>query len=312
MKKSILLLGLAALTAISFTSCEKENKPGTPEILATPVVTYEITDETTLTFSWSPVENATGYIYEYDKVQHEIAETSFSLTDLKPGTYEVRVKAIGENNAQSNWGDAKGGLVKPEVLKWLGTYTVKSSQTLSWSINSDNTTTMNLEDNPMDLTLEVAANTVDLDYVFIYGFSGIDPNVYLQAEVDENSIYLMGGVAVSDQAQNGYYPTWLNWGHIKNLTTGEEYDSPFGGEFAAYVWTMGEDGSITSRNTENTVSTNPDEYYTIFHLGLYNFNPNSGAFAIFEESVNPSPAGTLSDFVKTSTDENIADYIFTE
>ena len=171
---------------------------------------------------------------------------------------------------------------------------------------------LNLEDNPMDLTLEVAANTVDLDYVFIYGFSGIDPNVYLQAEVDENSISLMGGVAVSDQAQNGYYPTWLNWGHIRNLTTGEEYDSPFGGEFAAYVWTMGEDGSITSRNTENTVSTNPDEYYTIFHLGLYNFNPNAGSFAIFEESVNPSPAGTLSDFVKTSTDENVADYIFTE
>lgn len=93
------------LLAFALTSCDKdENTDSKASKLSAPVlnVTEQLSDG--FTVSWQAVENASGYSYVFgSEAEKSTTATSVSFTDLEPGTYTVKVKAM---STSTDWTDS--------------------------------------------------------------------------------------------------------------------------------------------------------------------------------------------------------------
>ena len=94
----ILALGILTLCALLVTSCSsgKLPEPGGFKL-----------DETTLTLSWNKVKGAMSYIVQVEGEERErtTRTNSLSLEYLEAGTYEIKVKTVGDGieTKDSNW-----------------------------------------------------------------------------------------------------------------------------------------------------------------------------------------------------------------
>jgi hypothetical protein len=108
MKNMVKWLGVIALVAVigfTFVACgESGGSSGNPQPLAVPS-NLQI-DGTTLT--WDAVNNANGYLVDIDSTEYLADTNSYSILTLTtPGTYTIKVKAIGDGMAftDSGWSD---------------------------------------------------------------------------------------------------------------------------------------------------------------------------------------------------------------
>lgn len=93
--KSSLFICAAALT-FAFVSCENKNLQNPePEKLASPTLSITEQTEDSFTVSWTGIDNAAGYTYALqDETEQTTTNTSVVYSELEPGTYTFKVKAI--------------------------------------------------------------------------------------------------------------------------------------------------------------------------------------------------------------------------
>lgn len=95
--KKILFGAMIAMMASVVISCEK--KPQEPEAvkLATPSLSVSNQTESSFTVTWSAVSNAASYVYVFNGgSETSTGELSVDFTELEAGSYEVKVKAVGD------------------------------------------------------------------------------------------------------------------------------------------------------------------------------------------------------------------------
>lgn len=100
---------------------EEPETPATPTKLEMSTVSCTAQTETSLTFSWSAVANASGYEVYFDSVSKgTVNTTSYTATGLTAGTsHTIAVKAVGTGNyttsdAKTVTGTTKSASVEPE------------------------------------------------------------------------------------------------------------------------------------------------------------------------------------------------------
>lgn len=105
MQNKLFTLLCTGLLVFALTSCDKdENTDSKASKLSAPVlnVTEQLSDG--FTVSWQAVENASGYSYVFgSEAEKSTTATSVSFTDLEPGTYTVKVKAM---STSTDWTDS--------------------------------------------------------------------------------------------------------------------------------------------------------------------------------------------------------------
>ena len=89
------------------TGCK--NRLSTPTNLAI--------DQTSLTLTWDEVENATNYVIQVDDKSYVSSKTSYSLSKIEAGEYEIKVKACDGTNAykDSKWSKEIDFTKEPET-----------------------------------------------------------------------------------------------------------------------------------------------------------------------------------------------------
>lgn len=95
--KKILFGAMIAMMASVVISCEK--KPQEPEAvkLATPSLSVSNQTDSSFTVTWSAVSNAASYVYVFNGgSETSTGDLSVDFTELEAGSYEVKVKAIGD------------------------------------------------------------------------------------------------------------------------------------------------------------------------------------------------------------------------
>jgi len=95
--RSIAIIALVAVIGFSMTACEDDTTPkGKTEVdLAVPVLTI---NQGTKTASWAAVTNANaanGYTIKIGATETQVTGTSYSLSSLAIGTYQISVKTNG-------------------------------------------------------------------------------------------------------------------------------------------------------------------------------------------------------------------------
>lgn len=94
--KKILFGAMIAMMASVVISCEEKPQPEAVQ-LATPSLSVSNQTESSFTVTWSAVENAASYSYVFNGgSETSTSELSVNFAELEAGSYEVKVKAIGD------------------------------------------------------------------------------------------------------------------------------------------------------------------------------------------------------------------------
>lgn len=107
-KMKIFFTGCLCLLMITLSGCDNEDMP-TPTNLS-----VDISNEL---LSWDHVENATGYIVDYESGQSStLMYNQFSLADLAAGEYVLKVKSLGDSDLDdSSWSEEVVYVKSPET-----------------------------------------------------------------------------------------------------------------------------------------------------------------------------------------------------
>lgn len=82
-------------TALCAVSCEEKEPEVQPVQLEAPALTIVNSTSSSFTIGWEAVENASSYVYTLNGQQEETtSELSVAYTDLTPGEYVLKVKAV--------------------------------------------------------------------------------------------------------------------------------------------------------------------------------------------------------------------------
>ena len=102
MRTTIFTAVCTFLAAMTLISCEKVVEE--PQ-LESPVLSIVETGPTHFVIGWEPVDGATEYICAItDGPERPVVDCSVTYTGMVPGTYNVRVKAVGKGYEDSPWG----------------------------------------------------------------------------------------------------------------------------------------------------------------------------------------------------------------
>ena len=281
--KKILLTMAAAMMSLVFVSCEKEDQktptPPTPETsqLQKPSVSASV-EGTTVTVSWNSVENAVSYTYSIQSTQETIQTTQVVFEEVPAGSYEIKVKADGDNTnyTDSEWAiatfvvEGQGGgddvQMNPALEPFIGTFTLNFATSMGWEDAGDGYVSPVNRNTPVSQDIEVVFYNGDGatgNEVIIYGFSALDaffesPAPMLAEWSEENqALLLVAGQELGDDG-SGAMMTWL-----PVCTIGDQF-SPVTGQFVAYA-IFAEDMSSFS----NTVELSDGSEATVFSLDIY-------------------------------------------
>ena len=99
-----LFYSIMCLAAMAFAvSCSENGKEDEGTKLAAPVLGEATTTETSFTIAWQAVEGAVNYTYMVNgENPTDLSELTVTVSDLKPGTYNFRVRANAEDATLSS------------------------------------------------------------------------------------------------------------------------------------------------------------------------------------------------------------------
>lgn len=129
MKKFFSIMMIAA-AAFGFAACQ-ENTPGTPDDggndnqgggtkqLEAPVLAISETTDYGFTVAWEAVENADSYTVNLKGKNFNTTETSYTFDNLNAGTYDVRVKAVGEGYKDSAFATISATVAGATTVDWF-------------------------------------------------------------------------------------------------------------------------------------------------------------------------------------------------
>ena len=114
----LLLLLLVGLSIIACNSNKTNKTPKTPPVTPVKLTTPANLQITGTTLTWNQVTNASGYKVDIGGILKDTTSASYSLYDLPPGTYQIKVMAKGNGTAytDSDWSAAREYKFEPIVL----------------------------------------------------------------------------------------------------------------------------------------------------------------------------------------------------
>ena len=168
--------GSASQKAVSIYKRQGTGSAPLPKLTA-PVVTAELNDDQTgINVSWEAVANATSYVISGIGDDVETTETSYSFTELAPGTYTVSVKAVADGYRSATGTatavtvpsaeDDEVGESVTETLEIKATAGVLASDSGSISWTGTNFTCTNIKGS-------TAIRTTDSDHFRVYANSSL-------------------------------------------------------------------------------------------------------------------------------------------
>lgn len=128
MKKFFSVMMIAA-AAFGFAACQET--PGTPDDggndnqgggtkqLEAPVLAISETTDYGFTVAWEAVENADSYTVNLKGKNYNTVETSYTFDNLNAGTYDVRVKAVGEGYKDSAFATISATVAGATTVDWF-------------------------------------------------------------------------------------------------------------------------------------------------------------------------------------------------
>lgn len=168
---------------------------------------------------------------------------------VSPSTqYDMVIVAVNENGEEQLIREnvateaASEGYMPPEYEPWLGSWTLETTQTMSWG-NNPETGLMGVyfEDIPMAMNVNIEFDQVSGELVMtglsVSGESNLSQKIRTLCDVDEDgNLCLLAGAAVGTYQQ--YDLLWLGIGVLEDGTA-----SPLsGGEYTAYTMIPDSDG----------------------------------------------------------------------
>ncbi len=127
MKKFFSMM-MIAVAAFGFASCEQtpadDNNQqgggeGTKTKLETPVLEVAEVEDYGFTIQWNAVEGADSYTVNLKGKNYSTTETSYKFDNLNAGTYDVRVKAVGEGYQDSSFASVSVTLSGATTVDWF-------------------------------------------------------------------------------------------------------------------------------------------------------------------------------------------------
>lgn len=130
MKRTIFIFAALAVLSSVMLSCEKtkpvnpgdDDNPDNPKAakLETPVLTVSEITGNSITVTWGAIENAAGYESEINGTKSIPEGTSATFTDLVPGEYTIKVRAMSgdtEKYTDSEWAQTKATIEAGEQIR---------------------------------------------------------------------------------------------------------------------------------------------------------------------------------------------------
>lgn len=185
---------------------------------------------------------------------------------LEPNTeYEVMTYATHNSGATKLLRDkattAEVPELDPDAEKWLGEWTVTSTQTLVWAIDGQYLAP-EVTDEPMTFDVRIEANEENLSQLLVWGWChALSEDVPALAQLDENkNLAMMNLVQVGNADDQGFVPTWCAVANTEkgvNLITGD---------FAPYTFAL--DGE-TAESTAYEGELNDGSTFKVVNFEIY-------------------------------------------
>lgn len=128
MKKFFSMM-MIAVAAFGFASCEQtpaddDNNQqgggdGTKTKLETPVLEVVDVEDYGFTVKWNAIDGADSYTVNLKGKNYSTTETSYKFDNLNAGTYDVRVKAVGEGYQDSSFASVSVTLSGATTVDWF-------------------------------------------------------------------------------------------------------------------------------------------------------------------------------------------------
>lgn len=284
--------------------------------LDVPVPEFGTPDGTSVTVSWTAVENAASYTYVFNNgSETSVSETSVTV-ELVEGNNTFRVKAVPENGSteyvESDWSETieytYGVAPQGGIESWYGTYTVTSS----YGISASGTTgvTINRVDEPVTFEFTISEypyNEPGSEYTYAYitgwsrwasagieGWQGESMSGLVQMSSDGSQLYFLTDVSVGTLSENSNGEpidgVWLTMGYAEG--------------YGYTTITRTGYGLIFTKNGDNyTLETPPDSELsdgTVFSFETVEIFGSDEYYTYFFNLPYTMPAGEFT-LVKTSS-----------
>lgn len=127
MKKFFSMM-MIAVAAFGLASCEQtpadddnnqQGGGGTKTKLETPVLEVVDVEDYGFTVNWNAIEGADSYTVNLKGKNYSTTETSYKFDNLNAGTYDVRVKAVGEGYQDSSFASVSVTLSGATTVDWF-------------------------------------------------------------------------------------------------------------------------------------------------------------------------------------------------
>ena len=320
-RKALSMAAAAVAATVMLASCQKDDPQGDGEgssttKLATPALSVSYPEDGTFTVSWTAVEHADSYSYTVNGgTETSTQNTSFTMTGQASGTYSIRVKAVSADEAYEdfNWAGVEATVengAAPTPSSWEGTWSITSSQTLTWGPDPDDprfVIEQVVDEEKTGTVTIVSTGQSDPEsgasLVYVYGLCpdfdevaanqglGQTPALGIIAADGTLEIY---PVQITDPAE-GDYIAWYVFSNI-SIPGYDSYIGSVNGDYPAFRFTksgntatgLPYEGELTASLPDQSTVTGT---FNVVAMDVYYFSAEGG-MSIFGE--NPSSfAGTL-------------------
>ena len=189
-----------------------------------------------------------------------------------------------------------------EAKAWFGEWSAYVEKMLHYGADANDVNKWFKEER-VDLDLTIVQYEGYTDVLLVYGLSPYDPELpaiaYIyQGENGENMLGIMNEQIVSVNQNDGLYLAWFTFGIY--TTGGQSQYTWMGNEFPVHMFTMGEDGTVTSTTNSLTFTSGATFDPLAFGILGWDGGENLSIYQNEDESAIPLCAGEIKGMTKKS------------
>lgn len=189
-----------------------------------------------------------------------------------------------------------------EAKAWFGEWSAYVEKMLHYGADANDVNKWFKEER-VDLDLTIVQYEGYTDVLLVYGLSPYDPELpaiaYIyQGENGENMLGIMNEQIVSINQNDGLYLAWFTFGIY--TSGGQSQYTWMGNEFPVHMFTMGEDGTVTSTTNSLTFTSGATFDPLAFGILGWDGGENLSIYQNEDESAIPLCAGEIKGMTKKS------------